>query len=377
MSSYSGIHDHHSMFFDERRNSCYAQAIKAAVNTDSVVLDLGAGLGLHGFMAARDGAQKVYLVEPASIIETTRQLVVDNNLSACIECLSGKIEEVNLPQKVDVIVSVFTGNFLLEENLLPSLFYARDKYLKPGGKLIPERAIMQVVPVSLPQYYSENIDCWNEAPNKLDLNLGKVREFASNSLFYDSPKNWQEQCLAEPAELLDMDFMTATEAACRADIEVEINQTGLCHGWLGWFKMRLGEHWLSTSPIEEQMHWRQVFLPLAEPLALNKGDILSFELNRPEFGEWTWTTGFGKQMQRQSTFLSTPISPATLKKKSNGYQPLLSAKGNAARDVLSALEGKQSTADIVANVMAAHPKLFPTRTLADEFVKELVAHYGQ
>jgi len=58
MSSYSNISDHHSMIFDSVRNDCYFQAIKDEITENSVVLDLGAGLGLHGFMAAQAGAKK-------------------------------------------------------------------------------------------------------------------------------------------------------------------------------------------------------------------------------------------------------------------------------------------------------------------------------
>ena len=298
MSSYSTVHGHRSMVFDDLRNRLYADAIKNVVEEGCVVLDLGAGLGLHGFMAARNGAKQVYLVEPAAILDVTQQLVDANNLSGQVECISGKIEEIDLPEGVDVIISVFTGNFLLTEDLLPSLFYARDKYLKPGGKLIPDRAIMEVVPVSAPDYYMKHIDCWNNDSKIIDF--GRVRKFAVNSLYYDDPKSREVEFLAEPTELLDLDFMTVTEASCRSRVEVTTVQDGICHGWLGWFRTRLGESWLSTSPQDKQTHWRQVFLPIDEPLYVNAGEILSFELNRPEYGEWSWSVGYGQKHQRRS-----------------------------------------------------------------------------
>jgi hypothetical protein len=79
-------------------------------------------------------------------------VVKDNTTTEKMECISGKIEKVSLPEQVDVIISVFTGNFLLTEDLLPSLFYARDKYLRPGGKMIPDRAKMIIVPVVKSEY---------------------------------------------------------------------------------------------------------------------------------------------------------------------------------------------------------------------------------
>lgn len=45
--------------------------------------------------------------------------------------LLGKAEEVELPEKVDVIVSEWMGYMLLYETMLPSVLYVRDKWLKP------------------------------------------------------------------------------------------------------------------------------------------------------------------------------------------------------------------------------------------------------
>lgn len=81
---------------------------------ESVVLDLGAGLGIHGLLAAQLGAKRVYLVEPEDIIAVAGQISQANGYGERVKCLQGVIEEVNLPEPVDVIISVFTGNFLLE-----------------------------------------------------------------------------------------------------------------------------------------------------------------------------------------------------------------------------------------------------------------------
>jgi SAM-dependent methyltransferase len=375
MGSYSTVHEHHAMMFDDLRNELYQDAISKAVNDQSIVLDLGAGLGIHGFMAARLGAKKVYLVEPSPIIDITRKLADANKLSDRVECHQEKIEEVTIPEQVDVITSVFMGNFLLTEDLLPSLFYARDKYLKPGGSLIPDRAIMEIVPVSAPEYYARHIDCWTTAAYEIDTT--PVRSYAANSLYYDGPENRLAEFLANPVDLLEMDFMTEKDASCYSQIEMKTTQTGLCHGWLGWFKTRLGDQWLSTSPTLKQTHWRQVFLPLEQPIAVKAGDCLSFKLHRPEFGEWTWTTGHGDLQQRQSTFMSEPASVSRIQKRSDGFLPHLSAKGVVAQEILSLMNGNQTTDALVAHIALTFPDIFPNNKVADQFVKELIVKYAR
>ena len=46
-----------------------------------------------------------------------------------ITVLKGKVEEIDLPTHVDVIVSEWMGYFLLFENMVNSVLYARDKWL--------------------------------------------------------------------------------------------------------------------------------------------------------------------------------------------------------------------------------------------------------
>ena len=47
-----------------------------------------------------------------------------------VTVLKGKIEEIELPvAKVDIIISEWMGYFLLFENMLNTVLYARDKWL--------------------------------------------------------------------------------------------------------------------------------------------------------------------------------------------------------------------------------------------------------
>lgn len=374
MSSYSTIDSHRSMFFDVIRNKYYSDAINKVINKDSIVLDLGAGLGILGLMALSAGAKKVYFVEPAAIINITKLLIKENGLLDRAECIEGIIEDIELPEKVDIILSVFTGNFLLSEDLLPSLFYARDKFLVPGGILIPDRAKMFSVPVSADAYYAKHIDCWSDSLQNVDFKV--VRTFSANCIYSDTSKKRQAEFLSEPNELLELDFMSASEAACRNKSEVEILVNGKLHGWLGWFDARIGDKWLSTSPKTEQMHWSQVFLPLLRPVNVKRGEKVSCELKRPEFGEWNWIVEAGGKRQKHSTFLSEPLSPSTIMKKSDSYKPDLSQRGEAVLLIFSLFDKRNSKANIILKAMEKFPTLLKTYSQTELFVDNLIEQYG-
>ena len=52
------------------------------------------------------------------------------HLGTVITVLKGKIEEIELPvPQVDIIISEWMGYFLLYENMLNTVLYARDKWL--------------------------------------------------------------------------------------------------------------------------------------------------------------------------------------------------------------------------------------------------------
>ena len=48
MGNYSCVNSHMGFVYDNVRNDAYAAAIRQLVQAESVVLDLGAGLGIHG-----------------------------------------------------------------------------------------------------------------------------------------------------------------------------------------------------------------------------------------------------------------------------------------------------------------------------------------
>ncbi len=362
------------MALDERRNLAYLAALKKLVTPDSVVLDLGAGLGTLGLLAARIGARRVYLVEPEDLIEVARSIAAENGLSDRVCCLHGPIEEVEMPEKVDVLVSTLTGNFLLAEDLLPSLFFARDRHLAAGGTLLPDAAVMEAAPVSIPRLHSQEIESWSEP--HLGLHLSAARQYAANSLFFRSKELRGGRFLAAPRSLLKLDLHSATSIDCRARASFTVEEGGLCHGLAGWFRMRLAGEWLSTSPLEPPLHWSAAYLPLDPPIPLQAGEGMEITLIRPARGDWTWSVETPSARQRRSTFLSTPRTAETLRKADLDFAPRPSELGKMSLFVLERMDGQASIRDLAAGLERAFPGLpfgWPSHL---ELVQYLVRKYG-
>lgn len=79
-----------------------------------MVLDVGCGTGILSMFAAKYGqAKKVYAVEASDIANKARALVEHNGLDKVVEVFEGQIETLDLPEKVDIIISEWMGTLLL------------------------------------------------------------------------------------------------------------------------------------------------------------------------------------------------------------------------------------------------------------------------
>eukprot|EP00439_Symbiodinium_sp_Y106_P078020 s210_g16.t2 len=115
-NAYGQLDIHALMLRDHQRVSCYLAAIrlnKASIQ-NHLVLDVGAGCGILSMLAAKHGGAKhVYAVEAVpSMASLARRLVQRNGLEAQVTVLEGRIEEVELPQQMDVIISEWMGGLL-------------------------------------------------------------------------------------------------------------------------------------------------------------------------------------------------------------------------------------------------------------------------
>ena len=134
---YAEFEVHRTMIRDRVRTEAFRRAIDAAVRPGDVVLDVGAGSGILSVFAARAGAAHVYAVEETSIAVLAEDLAAANGVAEIVRVIHGDALDIELPERVDVVVSEWLGGFGIDEGMLVPVITARDRWLKPGGVMIP------------------------------------------------------------------------------------------------------------------------------------------------------------------------------------------------------------------------------------------------
>ncbi|XP_014663044.1 PREDICTED: histone-arginine methyltransferase CARMER-like isoform X2 [Priapulus caudatus] len=286
---YGYLSQQQNMMQDYIRTSTYQSAILANLSDfrDQVVLDVGAGSGILSFFAVQAGARLVYAVEASSMAQHAESLVHANRLTGKIQVISGKIEEVMLPEKVDIIISEPMGYMLFNERMLETYLHAK-KWLKPGGKMFPTCGDLHIAPFTDEALFMEQFSKANfwyqESFHGVDLT--SLRQQAVEEYFRQPIVDTFDVriCLARSIKH-SVDFQTAEETDLH-HIEIPLDfraiSSGHVHGLAFWFDVAfLGSQqsvWLSTSPTEPLTHWYQVRCLVQNPIFVKTGDRLLGEV---------------------------------------------------------------------------------------------------
>lgn len=140
---------HRSMLSDAVRNDFYARAIRETVRPGDVVLDIGTGSGLLAMMAAAAGAAKVVACEAnPALAATAREIVERNGFGDRIEIVTAKSTALErsgaLAGGADLIVSEIFSHTLIDEGAIESLNHGMKMLARPGARIIPASASVEV-----------------------------------------------------------------------------------------------------------------------------------------------------------------------------------------------------------------------------------------
>lgn len=283
---YGYLSQQQNMMQDFVRTSTYQKAIldNPSDFAGKVVMDVGAGSGILSFFAQQAGAKRVYAVEASSIAVHAAKLVAANKVDDVIKVISGKIEEITVPEQVDVIISEPMGYMLLNERMLETFLHAK-KFLKPGGKMFPSRGDLHVAPFTDEALYMEQfnkVNFWYQEYFH-GVNLSTLRDSAMTEYFRQPIVDTFDIniCTAKTQRHV-IDFQTAHETDLhRIEIPLEFHMlsSGTVHGLAFWFDVAfIGSNntvWLSTAPTQPLTHWYQVRCLLSQPIFAKQGQVMT------------------------------------------------------------------------------------------------------
>ncbi|PON98744.1 Protein arginine N-methyltransferase [Trema orientale] len=308
--SYSSFGIHREMLSDKVRMDAYRQAIleNPSLFNGAVVMDVGCGTGILSLFSARARASRVIAVEASKkMAAVATQIAKDNGffrtktptngtsqITGVVEIVQCMVEDLDKripiePHTVDVLLSEWMGYCLLYESMLSSVLYARDKWLKPGGAILPDTATIIVAGfgkggTSLP--FWDNIYGFNMS------SVGKeLVENAAQMPIVDIIEGHDIVTSSAILKSFDLVTMRPDEVDFTASVELEPNlcsaesnssdlefKTNWCYGAVLWFETGFTSRFckempaiLSTSPYTPNTHWSQTILTFREPIAIASG----------------------------------------------------------------------------------------------------------
>jgi protein arginine N-methyltransferase 1 len=277
-NSYSTFYIHEEMIKDKIRTGSYKKAIEnnKIIFKDKIVLDIGSGTGILSIFAAKAGAKHVYGIEYADIADYSKEIIKQNNLSDKITIIQSKVEEAILPvDKVDIIISEWMGYFLLYESMLDTLLFARDKWLKKDGYLLPDKAQIYLAGIQDTLYKYNKIDSWD---NVYGFNFSVLKNPALAEPIIDNFPN--NNIISNSCKIFDIDLYTVKveDLDFSAGYEIIFNKDDTFNGFVTWFDVEFdklpNKITLSTSPYEPSTHWKQVMFYSKNDIEVKKNEKL-------------------------------------------------------------------------------------------------------
>lgn len=274
--SYGHFGIHEEMLKDRVRTESYRRALSPGAVRGKVVVDVGCGTGILCLFAARNGARHCYGIECAGIAEQTRKIVAASGYADRITIIRGRVEDVQLPEKADVLVSEWMGYCLLYESMLRSVVHARDAFLAPGGVVLPDRCTLQLCGIEDAEYRESKIDWWH---NVYGFDMGCIAELALDEPLVDVVEERMVATSTAHLKTFDIARIGLAEDELylpQTPFELVALREDFVHALVFSFDtfFTASNISFSTSPHAKYTHWKQTVLYLPEALSMRKGEAL-------------------------------------------------------------------------------------------------------
>lgn len=369
------------MMTDPVRIGAYERALRAVVRPGDVVVDLGAGAGLLGLLALEAGASRVYAVEFADVVLLGREAAERSGHAERITFLQGHSAMVDLPERVDLLLADLRGVLPLLGDSVTTFMDARDRFLKPGGRMIPFAEALVGAPVECASGFAA-VSGWREPIAGLDYS--HVADLAAN-LWTKQPFTSRD-LLAPGQVLVAIDYATLESDRTRSRTRFTVERAGRCNGIGVWFRSELAPGVvIDTGPESPPTVYVRAYFPLSHEYAVEPGDTVDLDFQTrvvDKIDVWIWAVRIEREGQppveeRHSDFEGVPLDVERLRRLAPGYAPALADEGRVTQYVLEAMDGRATLEEIAETVARRMPERFATGDAALAAVREVSRRYGR
>lgn len=368
------LSEHRGYLVDTRRVARYGDAIDQVVAQGDTVVDLGCGFGILGMMCLKAGAAKAWGIDATDAIDIARETADRAGLGDRYHCIHDQTFRAELPEKVDVLICDHVGYFGVDYSIVHLMADARRRFLKPGGRMIPERLELYLAGVRS-DGCRQMLDRWET--DDVPGDYAWLRSYAVNT--------------KHAVDLVPTDIATAPVVSGHVVLgddapetlvfkaTLEIDEDGVLDGIGGWFVCELGGGVsMSNSPLARDAICRhQIFLGFDQPLAVTAGSKVDVSVrlsHRNGIIAWSVRDPATGRLQRYSNWAAMPMS-AGERLKPHAAPRRLNDRGRALSVVLGYLDQSLTGQEIEQAILREHPALFPSADETARFVKDALADY--
>jgi type I protein arginine methyltransferase len=363
-----------NMIADKGRTGPYVEALRRAVKPGSVVVDIGTGAGVLAFMACRFGARRVHAIEPSDAIEVARDIAAANGMADRIEFHQRMSTEVEIPERADVVVAEIHGILPIFQRYLPTLADARERFLAPGGTMIPLRDTVWAAVVEAPDLHESLTAPWGES---MGVDMRAARRLITNDMYRADFA--ASQLLTEPAHCATFDHDRSHRPDVSCPLSWRAIRDGTGHGFAAWFDAQVCEGLvISNAPGKPPLIFGNAYFPWPEPVSLRAGDTIEIDVQAKLLDQaylWQWSTrvhrpGGRRASFAQSQFAGTVLVPERLRRHAASYVPRLNEDGEIERFILQRMAERRSLGDISHDLCRRYPHRFTQW-------RDALAHVGE
>ena len=369
------------MIADEGRVVPFLGSISHTVRSGDVVLELGTGHGHMAVAACNAGARRVFAIEPnGDALVIASELAAANGCADRITFIHGRSDQVELPERADVLIEDLRGLLPLFGDRIRSLVDVRERLLKPDARLVCLHDTVWAAPCSMPAEFGSYF-----------VRDGVLAGIDGGAVDRRLRNDWckvrlrPDQLVADRAALFALDLTTVSSPDAHGTASWTIARSERIEGIALWFRGGLaGGFTLDAGPGGAAQVYAQTFFPLTSGIDVVAGDLVQLDFWAKHTGTdylfgWTTTHTSGSApaapptVLRQSTLGSAVGTLPALMRRRADHRPVPGPAAATVNTLMALADGTRSYAEIAEALVLECPGRFRDRDEALAYAMERIA----